>query len=179
MEVFYPLIHIEDSWFPKRLWTGEAFVFWRDWCRSQISIHDWTQISGSVLLQRQINEMDWNLLSQSSKKTIRIRSLWVKAIKRWPWLMGWFKSLIQSLIEPNTPMLQRVSLSFMNFWIRKLSPSTYWTFVLFHSQIHVSLNPTLTPFPPHLSQWWRAARTRRFSGSTHDPSSPCPDMFLI
>lgn len=32
-------------------------------------------------------------------------SLRVKAIKRSPWLMRWFESLIKSLIEPNTPTL--------------------------------------------------------------------------
>lgn len=57
-------------------------------------------------LQRQINETGWNLLSQSSKKkTIRIVSLWVKAIKSRRWLMRWFESLIKSLIDPNTPTI--------------------------------------------------------------------------
>lgn len=38
---------------------------------------------------------------------MRIVSSRVKAIKRWPWLMGWFESLIKSLIEPNAPMVLR------------------------------------------------------------------------
>lgn len=41
------------------------------------------------------------------QKTMRIVSLGVKAIKRWPWLTRWFESLIKSLIEPNTPTVLR------------------------------------------------------------------------
>lgn len=41
------------------------------------------------------------------QKTMRIVSSGVKAIKRWPWLMRWFESLIKSLIEPNAPTVLR------------------------------------------------------------------------
>lgn len=44
-------------------------------------------------------------ISILKKKKKRILSLWVKAIKCWPWLMRWFESLIKCLIEPNTPTL--------------------------------------------------------------------------
>lgn len=102
----------------------------------------------------------WDGLNSSIsflQKTIRIVSSGVKAIKHWPWLMRQLESLIKSLIEPNAPTVLHPMC--FNFWTSIL-PSTYWTFVLFQSQIHVSLNPTLTPFPHHFSNRWTAARKR-------------------
>lgn len=41
------------------------------------------------------------------QKTMGIVSSGVKAIKRWPWLLRWFESLIKSLIEPNAATVFR------------------------------------------------------------------------
>lgn len=165
MEAFYPLIHIEDPWFPKWLLNCEGLIFWHDWYVSQI-FQPWLYTDFWLVsaLQRQINEIRWNLPSQSSKETKRIVSLWVKAIKRWPWLMRRFESLMKSSIEPNTPT-RRDPLPFLLISYQLLD------------QHNITVNLlTLCPFPePNsrvlelyahsfflliYSKRWRAARTR-------------------
>lgn len=146
-----------DPWFPKWLLNCEGLIFWHDWYVSQI-FQPWLYTDFWLVsaLQRQINEIRWNLPSRCSKGTKRIVSPWVKAIKRWPWLMRRFESLMKSSIEPNTPT-RRDPLPFLLI-----------SYQLLH-QHNITVNLlTLCPFPepnsrvleldahsffpPHLSQ---------------------------
>lgn len=166
VEAFYPLIHIEDPWFPKWLLNCEGLIFWHDWYVSQI-FQPWLYTDFWLVsaLQRQINEIRWNLPSQSSKETKRIVSLWVKAIKRWPWLMRRFESLMKSSIEPNTPT-RRDPLPFLLISYQLLDQHNITVNLLTLCPFPEPTSRVLelyahSFFPPHLSpKRWRAARTR-------------------